>query len=263
MYEGFRDGESAHADAWDRVVRRICYGELIWPPGSRCCYSDLGFFLLGEIVRRVDPKRRPYMQYVREEIFAPLGLHDMWVGMPSAEHERYAREDRISHLTTTGMSPACDSGMAKPAELMACDPSGNLRAPAAQCVELFVMLLNGGVGADGTRLLQPSTVRMLTERWPRRTGMFDELQGVQVDWSLGLFVGGESLLGRTPSRDSYGHGGSQSSVGYCDPAHQLAVAYVANNRPGPVAHVERLQRLVAALYEDLGLCLQAGYAQGR
>ncbi|MCC5941946.1 MAG: serine hydrolase [Balneolaceae bacterium] len=45
-------------------------------PGERYVYSDLGFILLGEIVEAVSGKRVD--QFVRDEIFEPMGLHSTW-----------------------------------------------------------------------------------------------------------------------------------------------------------------------------------------
>ena len=59
--------------------------------------------------------------------------------------------------------------------------------------------------------------------------------------------------GRYSTAETYGHGGSQSSVGYCDPVHKLAVVIVCNTRPGPKHHYERMCNISTAIYEDLGL----------
>ena len=45
-------------------------------PGERYVYSDLGYILLGEIVEAVSGKRID--QFVRDEIFEPMGLHSTW-----------------------------------------------------------------------------------------------------------------------------------------------------------------------------------------
>ena len=122
-------------------------------------------------------------------------------------------------------------------------------------VRLFQMLTvhadRGGHGAGrGTRLLQPSTVRGLSMRY--RVGMHDEVQGIRCDWSLGLSVG-STLSGAHASASTFGHGGSQSSMGFCDPQHRLSVVIVCNACPGSKPHHDRMHRLATILYEDLGL----------
>ena len=101
-------------------------------------------------------------------------------------------------------------------------------------------------------------MKMLTKR--RRVGMFDVVQGLLCDWTLGLFIRtGDSaqITGAHSSADTFGHGGSQSSVGFCDPLNRLAVTIVCNTRPGPKHHYERMCTISTAIYEDLGLAANA------
>lgn len=112
------------------------------------------------------------------------------------------------------------------------------------------MLLREGEGAEGVQLLQPATVRFFTKRF--RVGMYDVVQGMQCDWTLGLFVG-TTITGPHASSETFGHGGSQSSMGFCDPVQRLAAVIVCNTRPGPKLHYERMVRIATAIYEDMGL----------
>src|SRR5258708_22179454 len=54
------------------------------------------WYILSEIVRRVCGDGRPYSQYVREEAFEPLGMHDTWIGMPAERWREYG--DRIAPM---------------------------------------------------------------------------------------------------------------------------------------------------------------------
>ena len=65
--------------------------------------------------------------------------------------------------------------------------------------------------------------------------------------------GPQQITGDHASTDTYGHGGSQSSVGFCDPVHKLSIVIFCNTRPGPKHHYERMQEIATAIYEDLGL----------
>src|SRR3546814_11458098 len=47
-------------------------------------------WIVGEIVRRSDPVGRDFRQYVLDEIAAPLGLADLWIGIPDAVEDRIA-----------------------------------------------------------------------------------------------------------------------------------------------------------------------------
>jgi uncharacterized protein YbbC (DUF1343 family) len=58
----------------DEAIRRICGVRLRAAPGVVSIYSDLGFLLLEEVVRRVT--QRELSAFALETIFAPLGMND-------------------------------------------------------------------------------------------------------------------------------------------------------------------------------------------
>jgi CubicO group peptidase (beta-lactamase class C family) len=94
-----------------------------------------------------------------------------------------------------------------------------------------------------------------------REGVFDRTFQHTIDFGLGLIIdsnryGRESVpygFGRYCSEESFGHGGAQSSIGFADPEHRLAVSAAANGLPGEVKHNRRFRDLNSAIYQDLGL----------
>lgn len=58
----------------EAVLRAIYDDSLVWPPGLRFMYSDTGFIVLGELVRRVSGK--PLEEYARLNVFEPLGMKE-------------------------------------------------------------------------------------------------------------------------------------------------------------------------------------------
>jgi CubicO group peptidase (beta-lactamase class C family) len=56
----------------DELLETLAEAELVLPSGARFHYSNLAFALLGIVVERVSGL--PYMDYVRERLFAPVGL---------------------------------------------------------------------------------------------------------------------------------------------------------------------------------------------
>ena len=94
-----------------------------------------------------------------------------------------------------------------------------------------------------------------------RVGLFDHTFRQVVDWGLGFMVdnnihGIENIpypFSRYSSPRTFGHGGSQSSVGFADPEHGLAVGLIFNGSPGEIKHHFRIRETLAALYQDLGL----------
>jgi CubicO group peptidase (beta-lactamase class C family) len=72
-----------------------CQAELLFPPGRGVAYSSVAFLLLGEIVTRVTGLSLP--EYLRAEIFEPLGMKDTRLGAPAEWFEAPAVE-RFSEI---------------------------------------------------------------------------------------------------------------------------------------------------------------------
>jgi CubicO group peptidase (beta-lactamase class C family) len=59
----------------DELLETLAEAELVLPSGARFHYSNLAYALLGIVVERVS--ETPYMDYVRERLFQPVGLSRM------------------------------------------------------------------------------------------------------------------------------------------------------------------------------------------
>jgi CubicO group peptidase (beta-lactamase class C family) len=244
--------------SWEQAIAQICAAPLEpgWTPGEKAGYHATGsWFILGEIVRRLDG--RPFEQYVRQEIFLPLGMQDTWMGMPPQRYQEYGR--RISLIyDTSEPAPRMDPAANSPAGCMLCHPGGGTRGPIRELGYFYEAILGRGQ-RRGQRILSPQTVEALTAC--HRRGLFDQTFGRVMDWGLGFMVNSQIQdgspvpysFGRYASRRTIGHGGRQSSVGGADPDHDLAAAIAFNGCPGEVRHAARMRPALTALYEDLGL----------
>ena len=234
---------------WDEVLRTICEAEPEpgWVPGRKAGYHPTStLFLLAELVRRHDG--RDFPQYVREEVFAPAGMTDSWIGIPPERYRAYGERIGIMH-NTEEETPRPMLAISTEDVTAACVPGGNGRGPIRELALLYRALLRRGEGEHG-RLLSPQAVEALTAR--HRAGMHDETFGIVIDWSLGLILD-SVLYGRHCSPRTFGHGGARSSVGFCDPEHGLVVTLVCNGMPVQQDHYRRQQAISSAIYEDLGL----------
>jgi CubicO group peptidase (beta-lactamase class C family) len=232
-------------------LARIYAAPLEYEPGTRAGYHPgSGMSVLGEIVARVSGV--PYEQYVRDEIFLPLGMKDCWVGMPSDRYEAYGDRIGIMHVTQSG-EPVVVQGIDTARALAEPMPGANGRGPMNQLCRLFDMLVGNGE-RHGVRLLAPVTIAAISAR--HRTEMLDDAYGVVMDWGLGLVVDWYAT-GRHSSRRAFGHGGHQSSVAFCDPEHDLVVAVVCNGMPGRERHSARLDAISRAAYVDAGIAKAA------
>ena len=72
-------------------IRRATEEVPLAAPGERFVYSDINFFLLGDIVRRVSGERLD--AYARTHVFDPLGMKDTMF-LPPESRARANRADR-------------------------------------------------------------------------------------------------------------------------------------------------------------------------
>jgi CubicO group peptidase (beta-lactamase class C family) len=234
---------------WGEALQRVCETDLEagWVPGQRAGYHlGSGMMLLAELVQRASGK--PFSTYVREEIFELLGMADCWVGLPVERFRAYGSRMGVMHVTA-GAEPQPFPLMATAEQAPIVIPSGGGRGPMSQLARLYETLLGRG-RRDGVELLSPVAVEAMTAR--HRVGLLDETYGIVVDWGLGFMIDAISY-GRHCSPRTFGHGGMQSSVAFCDPEHGLVVAMVFNGMPGHEPHYRRLEAVSTAIYEDLGL----------
>lgn len=69
-YQFFYDDEPYSPPPMDETIRR--YGNLVTAPGERYKYSNLGYGILDYVISRISGKS--YSDFMREEVFLPLGL---------------------------------------------------------------------------------------------------------------------------------------------------------------------------------------------
>jgi CubicO group peptidase (beta-lactamase class C family) len=192
-------------------------------------------------------------------LLEPLAMHNTFLAMSAEQYRAFG--DRIGILYETCTKP--------PRQLPNYDtelgasrsrPSASVRGPIRELANFYEMLRNYG-SFNGRVILKSETVAAMTSR--QRVGMFDNTFRQTIDWGLGIILNSQHYgpgipyqFGPHASRDTFGHGGSQSSTGFCDPLHQLVVTLIFNGTPGEPQHDKRLRATLKALYEDLGLAHQ-------
>ena len=97
----FYDDEPHRPPPPEETIRR--YGNLVTAPGERYQYSNLGYGLLGCVISRVSDQR--YADFMREEVFVPLGMDHTSVhvgpGLEEGQAVKYTPEGTVV--------PPCDS----------------------------------------------------------------------------------------------------------------------------------------------------------
>jgi CubicO group peptidase (beta-lactamase class C family) len=226
---------------WNAVVQAMEEIELMWEPGQDTGYHPLNFgWVVGELVRRIDG--RPIGRFLREEVTAPLGMRDTYLGLPAELEGRVAR----LYLMDNEVDPQAAAAFNRPEVHQAVVPAGAGIGTARDLARFYAMLACGGT-LDGARILSPESVeRAVSVQVEVKR---DRSLGIPMRWALGFHLGGNhvDLFGYDTSPRSFGHGGHGSSVGWADPDLGLAVAIITNGMRGPTGHALRVAALSAAV----------------
>jgi CubicO group peptidase (beta-lactamase class C family) len=141
---------------------------LLFEPGTRYRYSSYGWILMSAAVEAAAGE--PFLRFMREQVFAPLGMDDTRpddataanAGRATAYFPRYAADPRYGLDLMRDVDHSCYAG----ASVFVSTPSDLVR---------FGMAINGG------RLLQPATVQLLQTSQRLPSG---EETGYGLGWDL-------------------------------------------------------------------------------
>lgn len=226
---------------WDWMVAKLAELQPMFAPGTRNAYQSYSFgWLVGELVRRTDVKRRGFGEFVREEIAEPLGIADLWIGLPQSELPRGAM--LVSHIaerkagaeTAASLAAKPDKDMRDDALYnrddirMACLPGGGAIVNARSCARFFAMLANGGA-LDGVRLLSEARLDYCSTPRDHAEEPDEVLYGGNVVMPMGnggFWLDG-TIMGGGPG--VLCHAGLGGSCGFSDAKKRLAVS-ICHNR---------------------------------
>ncbi|MGQ0735983.1 MAG: serine hydrolase [Acidobacteriota bacterium] len=194
-------------------------------PGERFVYSDINFFLLGEVVARVSGVRLD--QYLAREVFEPLGMADTSFNPPAAKLGRIAPTERCAEMAEW----PCNTPQATPLRGVVHDPTARRMGGVAGHAGLFStardlsrfarMLLNGG-RLGTTEVLAAATVaRMIAPSTP--PGMIS-VRG--LGWDIDTTY--SSNRGELFPIGSFGHTGFTGTSVWIDPSSQTYVVFLSS-----------------------------------
>jgi uncharacterized protein YbbC (DUF1343 family)/CubicO group peptidase (beta-lactamase class C family) len=216
------------------AIEKACAEQLISPPGTSFRYSDINFFLLGEIVQRVT--KMPLEDFVAREIFVPLKMLDTSY-LPS--------NDKLSRIAPTEVVDR------SPYRGVVHDPTARhmggvaghagLFSTAADLARYARMMLNGGE-LDGVRIFKPQTIELMTS--------VQTPAGILSRRGLGWDIdsGYSGPRGTLFPLGSYGHTGWTGTSIWIDPFSSTFLILLSNrNHPNESGSVGALRRRLGTL----------------
>lgn len=246
---------SLEFDSYDEAIERAKEEVPTSRPGERFVYSDINFFLLGEIVHKVSGL--PLDRFVRERLFEPLGMRETTFKPDPSLAPRIAPTEPCSPLGWP-----CDTPDAKMLRGVVHDPTARRMQGVAGHAGLFStaadlsifcrMLLNHGRYGQA-RVLSPLTVEKMT-------GPVAVPGGVRgLGWDID--TGYSSNRGELLPIGSYGHTGFTGTSIWIDPVTGTWLVFLSNRvHPDGKGDVTPLRARVATVVGSAILEVPAGVA---
>jgi CubicO group peptidase (beta-lactamase class C family) len=222
-------------------VAAVCKEPLLFPPGTRVSYQSMGLALLAEVVHQVAGKT--LAEFLRQEVFEPLGMHDTALGWQPA------KKDRLAAVRVPAELRQADWHWNSPYWLGFGAPWGGLVTSPADFARFCQMMLSGGV-LDGVRVLSPATVRAMTSNQLAAMPQVPEEERRCRPWGLGWrlnWPGHSANFGDLLGPRAYGHWGATGTVCWIDPdARAYCILFTTQPQEPEGRFLARLSNVVAA-----------------
>jgi beta-N-acetylhexosaminidase len=197
----------------EAYLKRIESMDLVYEPGTKSLYSDLGVFLLGQVLERVGGE--PLDAFAAHRIFEPLGMKDTFYRPGPELRPRIAPTEldawrgRLLQGEVHDENAYALGGVAAHAGLF---------ATATDVARFAQMMLDGGV-YDHHRIVS----REVIERFTRRADVPGSSRALGWDTPSG-----ESSAGHLFSPHSFGHTGFTGTSLWIDADRRLFVVLLTN-----------------------------------
>ena len=225
------------------------------PPGEHVSYAPLvNHVLLGEALRRIDPKRRSYRQIVQQDLLDPLRMTDTSVGLRADLKRRHVVPDfrgnyPIGHRGHSNFGPN-GAFEEEHAEM----PWVGIASTVPDMFRFAQMLRQGGT-LDGARILSPATLEFATRNWTgeKPNELYVE-RGRERGWApapayigLGFSLRGTAIchhmFGTLASARTFGNYGAGTTLFWIDPQRDLTFVCLSAGVMESNANIERFQKL--------------------
>jgi CubicO group peptidase (beta-lactamase class C family) len=246
----------------EQRLRHFAKWRLEWEPGSRFVYHGTAtMWVLAELITRIAGV--DYRDFIRARILEPLGLRNLFLGLPREENARVADVIPVGEAATEDEraaspvdAPVISDDMLAyhnhPQNRAIGSPGGGVIATAAD-VALFYQGMLADADSRGAGIWQPE---MLHEAWTaRRSELIDPMTQKPALRGLGVVIAGEcDRMWRgfveACSPRSFGHMGAGGQISWADPVSGLSFAFCTSgsqrnpSRQGAIGF--RLSSLAAA-----------------
>ena len=221
----------------EKLLQAFARWRLNWEPGTRYEYHPTSaHWVLSEIINRragVD-----FREFIRKRVTEPMGLNELFVGLPPAQDARVAEVRWVSEA----VEPPGGWGEVTPEAVLRFNdvearrsglPGAGGIAGAAELAMFYQPLINGGETANGTRILKTETIELGTKVRTLET-LLDPVWKIPPNRGLSMVIAGDDGnafmrgFGRTCSPLAFGHGGAGGQIAWGDPMTGISLGYCTN-----------------------------------
>lgn len=202
-----------------KFLSEICEIPLSFPPGRGVQYQSTGLLVLAEIIHQVTGQT--CSEFLRKEIFRPLGMLDSELGVPD---DWYAsgKVSRVPELRIPAeQADGTDWNWNSKYWRQLGAPWGGMLTTTSDLARFAQLMLRSGRLPDGTALFSSGLVAAATTNQLEMMGSVPEDERRCRPWGLGWrlnWPGQSASFGDVLSRSAYGHWGATGTLLWIDPA---------------------------------------------
>jgi uncharacterized protein YbbC (DUF1343 family) len=220
-------------DGVEEAFKRIYNLKFYTPPGKKFVYTDVGFILLADLVKRVSGL--DVNEFSKQHIFAPLGMRETGYlpGPPLRKRAALTEQRNGEWMQGEVHDPRAFrlGGIAGHAGLFS----------TAQDIAVYAAMMKNGGQLNGVRILKADTVRQMTDAYKIADG---NQRGLGWDKQSGFSYNKGDLM----SPSAFGHGGFTGTVLWMDPQSDLTFVFLSNRvHPNGKGSVNRLAARIATI----------------
>lgn len=227
-------------------VSRTYSTELCFPPGRSAQYQSMGYALLGPILQQVTGRSLP--QFLRQEIFDPLGMRHSWLGLPAD----WIASPQIAEVQVPpAQATGADWNWNSPYWRTLGAPWGGMFSTVGD-FSRFCRACFASKGSSGPALFSRDTIREATTS---RLGDFPSIPEAERrsrGWGYGWRMNWKhhrSCFCELLPDDVFGHWGATGTVCWLDPRRELAVVLLSTlPLTDEVSPLTRLSNAIAAAF---------------
>jgi CubicO group peptidase (beta-lactamase class C family) len=191
---------------WTAMIHTLEQEKPLWQPGTAHGYHSMTYgWLAGELVRRVDPKKRSLGQFIQDEIMNPIQI-EFYIGLPSKHRHRVSpvhyneRSKQNQSESMMTLLNAYNGYEMQQAEI----PAANGITNAWSVARLYASLIGDIDDTKQKRLLDKEILKQAIKSYTPENEM-DSISHSTSSFGMGFLLYDRTFTSLEP--DKFGHNG--------------------------------------------------------